>query len=43
MYLNTIKPLNNNDILQTVLIVLGKLKKEANDQSMPFPQGNKKA
>lgn len=41
MYLSTIQPLNNNDILQTVLIVLEKLKKETNDQSMPFPQGNK--
>lgn len=41
MYLSTIQPLNNNDILQTVLIVLEKLKKETNDQLMPFPQGNK--
>lgn len=41
MYLSTIQPLNNNDILQTVLIVLEKLKKEANDQPTPFPQGNK--
>lgn len=39
-YLGTIKPLNDNDILQTVLIILEKLKKEANSQLMPFPRGN---
>lgn len=38
--LSTIKPLDNNEILQTVLLILEKLKKAGNDQSMPFSNEN---
>lgn len=38
--LSTIKPLDSNEILQTVLLILEKLKKVGNDQSMPFSNGN---
>lgn len=39
-YLSTIKPLDSNEVLQTVLLILDKIKKVANDQSMPFSRGN---
>lgn len=39
-YLNTIKPFDDNEILQMALQVLEKLKNVANDESMPFPHGN---
>ncbi|XP_060866553.1 protein MMS22-like [Metopolophium dirhodum] len=39
-YLSTIKPSENNEVLQTVLLILEKLKKVGNDQSMPFPREN---
>ncbi|XP_022169090.1 protein MMS22-like isoform X2 [Myzus persicae] len=39
-YLSTIKPLDSNEVLQTVLLILEKLKKVGNDQSMPFSREN---
>ncbi|XP_025409386.1 protein MMS22-like, partial [Sipha flava] len=39
-YLSVIKPLDDNEILQTVLLILEKLKKIAKDQPMPFPREN---
>ncbi|XP_025201736.1 protein MMS22-like [Melanaphis sacchari] len=39
-YLSTIKPLDSNNILQTVLLILEKLKKAGSDQTMPFSREN---
>ncbi|VVC34388.1 Hypothetical protein CINCED_3A011587 [Cinara cedri] len=39
-YLSTIKPLDENEVLQTTLFILEKLKNLANDQLMPFPHEN---